>query len=158
MPAYAFLNTPLHCPGCGLCLDDQVWFQWGFCVDRAQRPESTYAIGDAIRWHACAEGRRPGWTYFYRGDRPLGGNMGTPEETEVVVRDWANTQHEGPCPSCGIVLGSTAVEVRSGRILRGWITRTGDLPEGGDVFRRLVDGALEILSAGDHPMDVVHDC
>jgi hypothetical protein len=160
MPAYAFLTTPLCCPSCGVQLDDQVWFQWGFAIDRAQRPGSIYSVGDAIRWHRCSDGRIPAWTYFYQGDSDhyLGGNLGTPDEPNVVVRDWANTQHQGPCPSCGTPLGSTAVEIRDGRIVCGWITRAGELPPEENVFRRGPEGKLEPLGADDHPMDVVYDC
>ena len=157
MPAYAFLHAPVTCPACRTRLDDQVWFQWGFCISRAQLPETTYVLGDAIRWHKCNDGTVPSWTYLYAGDVALGANVGTPDEPNVIVRDWANTQHEGPCPKCGVALGSTAIEIRDGRIARAWITRQGELPEG-DVFRVLADGQLTTLVRGDVPMALRRDC
>jgi hypothetical protein len=155
MPAHAFLHAAVACPACGTQLDDQVWFQWGFCISRAQLPETTYTLGDAIRWRECKDGTVPSWTYLYAGDVCTGGNMGTPDERHVIVRDWANT-HEGPCLHCGVALGSTVVEIRDGRIVRAWITRKGELPEG-EVHRVLPDGQLSTLVLGDHPMDLRRD-
>lgn len=158
MPGYAFANGPLLCPACGTTLDDQVWFQWGFCVDRAQRDEAQYAVGDQIRWHACADGRVPAWTYFHRGDECLGGNLGAREEPHVIVRDWANTQHREPCPACQAPLDGSAVEIRDNTLIRAWILRAGEVPVRGDVLRIRPDGTAETLVLDDRPMDLVRAC
>lgn len=160
MPAYAFANGPMTCPACGATLDDKLWFQWGFCIDRAQRPEAQYAVGDEIRWRACADGRVPAWTYFHRGDEYLGGNLGSREERHVIVRDQAQLQHYGPCSACGTSLDGGAVEIRDNRIVRAWILRSGELPVTGSVsvLRVRPDGATETLVDDDHRMDLVYDC
>jgi len=158
MPGYAFANGPLTCPVCATTLDDQVWFQWGFCVDRAQVPEAQYVVGDQIRWRACPDGRVPPWTFFYRGDQYLGGNLGVREEPHVIVRDWANTQHYEPCPVCRTPLDGSAVEILDNQIVRAWILRRGELPVAGDIVRIRSDGTMETLGDAGHPMDTVYDC
>src|SRR6476660_7600232 len=88
MPSYAFLFAPLQCPTCATVLGDLIWFQWGFTAWRQPIPESTYVIGDAIRWRTCRDGRTHAWTYFMRNGNSDGGNLGTPDEPNVIVRDW----------------------------------------------------------------------
>jgi hypothetical protein len=158
MPHYAFLPVALHCPACRTVLDDLVWFQWGFTRFRQPLPECTYAIGDPIRWQACQDGKIPPWTYFHRNGQPAGANLGTPDEVDVIVRDWAQVRHYEPCPACGAPLGGAAVEIREGRIARGWIARADELPEPSAVLRVCADGTLEVLVADDHRMDLVDDC
>jgi len=158
MAYYSFLPVPLHCPACGTVVDDLVWFQWGFTANQSPMPAWTYAIGEAIRWHACSDGRILPWTYFRRGGQPTGANLGTPDELNVIVRDEAQMQHHRPCGTCGTPLAGAAVEIRNGRVARGWLVRAGELPEPSSVLRVAADGTLEVLFADEHRMDVVEDC
>jgi hypothetical protein len=158
MPGFGFANERLNCPACGTTIDDQVWFQWGFCIGVAQRDESQYVVGDEIRWHVCTDGRVPSWTYFHRGDREIGGNHGAREEPHVIVRNWANTPHYDPCPSCGTPLDGSAVEILDNKIVRAWLLRPGELPVEGRVLRIRPDGTMETLVEDDYRMDVVYDC
>jgi hypothetical protein len=158
MPGFGFANGALTCPACGTTIDDQAWFQWGFCRDRAQRPEAQYVVGDQIRWHACADGRVLPWTYFFRDGQEQGGNHGVREEPHVIVRNWANTHHSEPCPVCRTPLDGSAVEIRDNAIVRAWLLRPGELPVAGEVLRIRPDGTMETLSEHDHRMDIVYDC
>lgn len=158
MPAYAFLETPLHCPGCGAFVTDQVWFQWGWCGGRAPRPESTYRPGEVIRWITCLDGSTPPWAYLRRDGQELGANIGTPEIRELIVRDSGQVWLREACRACSLPLGGAAVEVRDGRIARGWLTREGELPGEAEYWVRASDGALVPRDWDDHPMEVRDDC
>jgi hypothetical protein len=137
MTSFAFLNAPLHCPTCGGQVTDQAWFQWGFCRSRAPEPESSYVLGEAIRWKGCPGGEVPAWTSFRRGDADSGTNMGTPEVRNVIVRDWAQSWLQQACPLCGAALGGAAVEIRDGTLVRAWLTRAGEL--GAATYHRITN-------------------
>ena len=158
MPSYAFLQTSLHCPSCAAYVHDEVWFQWGFCAGRAPRPESTYRVGDAIRWHRCGDGSVPAWTYFRLPDMPTAANMGTSDLRDLIVRDWAQSWLHEACPSCGVLLGGAAVEIRDGAILRGWLTLRGEFPGEANYFARDSNGAPVSLGEEEHHMPIRDDC
>jgi hypothetical protein len=42
--------------------------------------------------------------------------------------------HEA-CTACGAQLGGAAVEIRDGKVSRGWLARAGELPEPSQVLR-----------------------
>ncbi|HVG43108.1 MAG TPA: hypothetical protein VM890_00205 [Longimicrobium sp.] len=151
MPDYAYLETDLPCPHCGRRVTDLLWFQWGFCGGYAQRPESTYAPGEAIRWRRAPDGTVPTWTSFRAGEAPAGSNLGDPAIRDLVVRDTAQYWLLEPCPHCGGALDGGAVEIRGGVVVRGWLLRPGELPAGVEVFSLSSGGAPEPLPGADNP-------
>jgi hypothetical protein len=152
--AYAFLHLPVLCPSCATPVHDELWFQWGFCRGRAPHPDSTYKVGDEIRWKRCSDGTTPAWTYFSSG----GGNIGTPELRDLVVRDSGQTWLREPCNHCATPLDGGAVEIRSGRILRGWLALPDEFPiAGADYWTVTEEGVGEPLDLDDHPMGMT-DC
>jgi hypothetical protein len=155
MPSYAFLRTPLTCPSCEHEVVDELWFQWGFCGGRAPRPESTYELGDAIRWGTCPDGTTPEWTYF-TSEGAEGGNLGTPEIRDLVARDPGQEWLRGPCPHCGAELDGGALEIRDGTIERARLAVPGEFDGDSDYWQR-AEGGLRALPFGDHRMNI-SDC
>jgi hypothetical protein len=157
MADFAFLNTALYCPSCRQEIADQVWFQWGFCRGRAPDPASSYSLGDAIRWHTCRDGRIPEWTSFVEGSSAAGSNIGTPAVRDVVVRDWGQTWLREGCPNCGVPLGGAAVEIREGRIARGFLTSSDEM----DSATYLIPSAGKLKPVPEwenHPLAIERDC
>ncbi len=155
MPSYAFLRTPIHCPGCRVEVVGELWFQWGFCRGRAPWPESTYALGDAIRWASCPDGSTPAWTYFTGSDQG-GGNLGTPELRDLIARDAGQAWLHGPCSKCGTDLDGGVLEIRHGRIVRAWLAVPGEF-DSDDEYWEATEGGPRPIPFGDHPM-ALSDC
>ncbi|MFO0743224.1 MAG: hypothetical protein U0270_45550 [Labilithrix sp.] len=147
MPHYAFLRGSVPCPACGVEASDELWLQWGFCAGRVARPASTYELGEAIRWGVGPDGSVSPWTYFRRG----GGNLGTPDLRDLVVRDSGQQWLHERCTSCGAELGGGAVEIRDGRIVRAWIATRGEFTSDRDYWRVSEEGLVP-LPFGDEPM------
>jgi hypothetical protein len=119
-----------------------IWFQWGYCPGYGPRPESTYRVGDAIRWRTAPDGTVPAWTYFREDGQHRGANLGDPVIERVVLRDHAQFWLRESCPHCGAAWGGAAVEIEGGVIRRGWLTMPGELDTANDIFVREPDGRL----------------
>jgi len=152
MASYAFLRTPVTCPACGGEVVDELWFQWGYCGGRAPRPESTYELGNSIRWASCPDGSTPAWTYFTNDGE--GGNLGTPEIRDLVARDSGQVWLRDPCPHCGADLDGGALEIRDGRIERAWLALPGEFDGASEYWERSGEGLRPLPFDDDHPMAV----
>ncbi|MEJ7729575.1 MAG: hypothetical protein WKG00_10190 [Polyangiaceae bacterium] len=143
----------MTCPACSAEVVDELWFQWGFCGGRAPRPESTYRLGESIRWAHCPDGSTPAWTHFADDHGAGGGNFGTPDIRDLIVRDSGQVWLREPCPKCGADLQAGALEIRDGRIERAWLAVPGELAGDSDYWQR-ADVGLRPLPFGDEPMAV----
>jgi hypothetical protein len=154
----AFLNTSLLCPNCGREVADQAWFQWGFCSGQSPRPETTYEVGDAIRWRSCRDGHVPGWTAFSSPNEIGSSNLGTPAITDLFVCDDYQTWLIGPCPHCAVELGGAALEIREGRIFRGFLRSVGALASS-SIWLITSEGLKPMPEWENHRLEVVNpDC
>jgi hypothetical protein len=154
----AFLVAPLHCPVCRNEITDQAWFIWGFCQGTAPRPETTYHVGDAIRWRTCPDGTTPAWTRFIARVGDGGGNLGDPAVRSLLVRDVTQSWLSGPCPACGAALDGAVVEVRDGLVAEARLLRPGELPAGEYLLPAPGGGWEEAPWGGEMPVDVRTDC
>ena len=158
MAALAFLEAPLPCPACATVVSDQTWFRWGFCRGRGQAPESTYRLGDAIRWRTCPDGTTPAWTQFSTPDGSAGANLGTPLVRDVLVRDTTQEWLYGPCPTCGVSLDGAMVEIRDGVVVGAGLLRPGTLPPAEYHVPDPDSDWREAPWDEDGPLDVRDDC
>ena len=136
MALYAHLEANLPCPDCGGAdALELVWFQWGFCYTYSPPPESRYRIGEAISWWTLEDGTIPGWAYLIDSgtDAEIGANFGDPQLENLVIRDLTQFPPEGGshrtwrCKHCGHEIHGAALQIESGRIVRAWLLRPGEL-------------------------------
>jgi hypothetical protein len=149
MPLFAHLTVDIRCPQCGSLVRDLVEFQWAYCRGYALRTETSYVIGDEVRWRTCADGSIPAWSFFAEG----AGNVGDPGFKDLVVREYwlADTPHD-----CGLVLGGIAVEVRDGVITKAWAYQSGDFDNSSYFYVLNRDGSTTPMPDwDDHAMDWV---
>jgi hypothetical protein len=136
MPSYAYVHpVDLRCPECDVPYFDSCQFQWGYCAGKARMPDSTYVVGERLRWRHCADGSVLPWTYF-RGVSPA--NLGDPHVVGCVCRD--RYPASARCPACGIRLYGTVVRIFRGVVEAAWLS-TEPFPDGVDVDELLEDGS-----------------
>jgi hypothetical protein len=159
MALYAFLLTPVQCPSCGQTVTDELWFRWGYCRGRAPAPESTYRPDDPMRWRECGSGKVPPWTQFGGESDPGGGNMGSPDIPNLLVRDLGQSWLFEDCRQCGVRLHGGVVEIRNGRVRRGRLARPSEFGDDTLAWWSVDDSAAAVpLFGADVPTDYVADC
>jgi hypothetical protein len=80
-------------------------------------------------------------------------NCGDPRTLDLIVRDVAQHWLREACPKCGALLDGAALEIRAGKIVRGWLSQRGELPN--DEYLLLAsDGSLSASGWGDHAVAI----
>lgn len=158
MVKYAHLEVDLRCPSSEAVISDLVWFQWGYCRAYAPWPDYIYHIGDRLYWQSCTDGRIPAWTYFWDGRREVGGNIGDPSVTHLIVKGGLEFYWEGPDQRwqdlCGQPIQGAAIEIKDGIIIRAWLYLPGEFPSEANEYIVQEDGSLTPMTEwADHPMD-----
>lgn len=142
VPLLAHLTAEIRCPKCSDLVADTVQFQWAYCRGYRAVPETSYRVGDEVRWRICPDGSIPAWSFFGDGD----GNVGDPDVRNVIVRDcWLEDALHG----CGEVLGGVALEVREGTITRVWGYASGDFDNSSFFYVPKSDGTKTPMPGWD---------
>ena len=157
MPNYAYLNTKLKCPKCGVIVTDFAAFQWGLCPGYGPRAGYVYHIGDEINWRCSQSGVSPSWTYFGNGE----GNIGNPAVKDLFVQEefqfyWDESHPPNRCSSCECEFEGAIIEIRKGCLVDAWIYQKGDFDHNVSYFVVVENG--ELLSRpewNDHQMPII---
>jgi hypothetical protein len=143
----------MACPNCGAFVNDGAVFQWGYCHGSAPwsyQEQYQYKVGDPVLWKQCVDGSIPAWACWPEPMRTdwskvyAGGcNVGDPDVKGVLVTDWYMYPEPFQCPSCGVLLGSTVVEIRDGVIVSARVFPCGEFDQSVNTYAMNENGRFE---------------